>query len=131
MVGKIPLVSEAEAANPRAIDNFMPTRHAEMVGITVERRRHTFALRVSGDSMASLERDSFPEGAVVVVEPEMEPIAGDFVIARDGDGAVLFKQLVAHDDGIWLKPLNRRYPSRPLGSHQVIGVVRETVKSFR
>jgi SOS-response transcriptional repressor LexA len=131
MAHEVPILSPAEALQPEAVDNFMPARHAEMVAITVEKRRHTFAIRVRGDSMAASEHDSFPEGAMLVVEPDMTPIPGDYVIASDLCGEVLFQQLVADNDGFLLKPLNSRYPTRPLGEHRLIGVVRETMKSFR
>ena len=119
------------AVQAGAVDNFAPARHAETVATSVEIRRHTFAVRVPGDSMACQEQDSFPEGALLVVEPEMAPQDGDFVIARGADGEMVFKQLVAGADGFLLKPLNSRYPTRPLGEQTVVGVVRETIKSFR
>lgn len=127
----VPLVSEVEAGNYTAIDNFKGVGHLETIPVTTPVQRHTYALRVHGDSMESRGRDSFPEGSVIVVEPEMEPLPGDYVIALNTANETTFKQLVKDAGELFLKPLNPRYPIRPLGDAVVIGVVRELIKRFR
>jgi SOS-response transcriptional repressor LexA len=128
---EVPIVSEVEAGRYTTIDNFKLRRGLKMVPINVEIRRHTFALRVHGDSMISESHDSFPEGSVLIVEPDMEAISGDYVIAKNLDGETTFKQLVKDGGEYFLKPLNARYPIRPLGTAEIIGVVREFSKTFR
>jgi SOS-response transcriptional repressor LexA len=99
----------------------------DMVPTSVPVKRHTFALRVTGDSM----EPDFRPGMVLIVEPEMEPNPGDYVIAKNAEGETTFKQLVK-DGGDWyLKPLNDRYPIKPLGKARVIGVVRAVEHRFR
>jgi SOS-response transcriptional repressor LexA len=127
----VPIVSEVEAGRYTTIDNFKLRRGQKMVPINVEIRRHTFALRVHGDSMISESHDSFPEGSVLIVEPDMEAISGDYVIAKNLEGETTFKQLVKDGGEYFLKPLNPRYPIRPLGTAEIIGVVREFSKTFR
>lgn len=127
----VPLVSEVEAGNYTAIDNFKPKKGFEAVPVSVEVKRHTYALRVHGDSMVSDTGDSFPDGSIIIVEPEMEWLAGDYVIALNGANHTTFKQLVTDAGEFFLKPLNPRYPIRPLGDATVIGVVREFTKRFR
>ncbi|AMM24787.1 LexA family protein [Variovorax sp. PAMC 28711] len=131
MRAEVPLVSEVEAGNFTVIDNFKPDGKFERVPVTAPVKRHTYALRVHGDSMVSPSGDSFPEGSIIVVEPEMQPFSGDYVIAlREGNQAT-FKQLVADGGDMYLKPLNPRYPIRSLEGAVVIGVVREFTKRFR
>ncbi|MES3012234.1 MAG: S24 family peptidase [Pseudomonadota bacterium] len=128
---EVPLVSEVEAGNYTVIDNFKPRGRFETVPVSIPVKRHTYALRVHGDSMVSDSGDSFPEGAIVIVEPEMTPAAGDYVIVLNDANQTTFKQLVKDGGDLYLKPLNHRYPIKPLGNARVIGVVREFTKRFR
>jgi len=128
---EVPLVSEVEAGNYTAIDNFKPKGCFETIAVSVEVKRHTYALRVHGDSMVGDAGDSFPAGSILVVEPEMAPHPGDYVIALNEANQSTFKQLVSDGGELYLKPLNTRYPIKPLGKAKIIGVVREFTKRFR
>ncbi len=128
---QVPLVSELEAGNPTVIDNFRPHTRFSTVPVSVPVQRHTYAFRVHGDSMVSASADSFPDGSIIVVEPELQPQTGDYVIAVNEARETTFKQLVKDGGELFLKPLNLRYPVRPLGNATVIGVVREFSKRFR
>ena len=119
------------AGNYTAIENFKPKGCFETVPVSVEVKRHTYALRVHGDSMVSDTGDSFLEGSIVVVDPEMAPLPGDYVIVLNDANQTTFKQLVKDGGDLYLKPLNSRYPIKPLGAATVIGVVREFSKRFR
>lgn len=128
---EVPLVSAVEAGNYTVIDNFKSNKGFETVPVSVPIKRHTYALRVHGDSMVSETGDSFPEGSILVVEPEMEAEPGDYVIALNGANETTFKQLVKDGGDLYLKPLNTRYPIKRLDGARVIGVVREFTKRFR
>ena len=128
---EVPLISEVQAGNYTVIDNFQPRNGLDMVPVTVAIKRHPFALRVQGDSMVGDSIDSFPEGSLLIVEPEMEALPGDYVIALNSDNQTTFKQLIRDGGELFLKPLNVRYPIRPLGNAEIIGVVREFTKKFR
>jgi len=128
---EVPLVSEVEAGAYTVIDNFHPKGRFETVPVSVQVKRHTYALRVHGDSMVSDTGDSFPEGSIVIVEPEMPPLAGDYVIVLNDANQTTFKQLVKDGGDLYLKPLNSRYPIKPLGAAKIIGVVREFTTRFR
>ena len=128
---EVPLVSEVEAGNYTIIDNFCPDGSFDTVPTRVEVKRHTYALRVHGDSMVSETGDSFPSGAILIVEPEMEPQPGDYVIALNASNETTFKQLIKDSGDLYLKALNSRYPIKPLGDAKIIGVVREFTKRFR
>jgi len=127
----VPLVSEVEAGNYTVIDNFLPHPKFDTVPVSVPVQRHTYALRVHGDSMVSETGDSFPDGSLIIVEPELQALPGDYVIALNSENETTFKQLVKDGGELLLKPLNLRYPVNPLGSATVIGVVREFTKRFR
>lgn len=76
--------------------------------------KRAFALRVTGDSMTSPFPNvrSFPEGTIIIVDPDRGADPGDFVVAKDVDTQqATFKQLM-QDGGRWfLKALNPAYPA--------------------
>jgi len=127
-LSRVPLISWVSAGQAREpIDLYHPGDAEAWVETSVQVRAHTFALRVEGDSMAP----EFLPGALIVVEPELDPQPGNYVIARNGEGEVTFKQLVRDGADWYLKPLNERYPIKPLGGAKILGVVREQVRRYR
>ena len=120
--GEVSLLSNVQAGMyTNFVDNLHPGDELyEQIPTTVPVNRYTFALRVVGDSM----QPRFHEGDILVVEPEMEPNPGDYVIAKNGSEETTFKQLVRDGADLYLKPLNERYPIKPLGKSTIVGVVR-------
>jgi SOS-response transcriptional repressor LexA len=108
---EVPLVSEVVAGNYTVIDNFKPKQPVR------DRARHGARqaphLRPARARRQHGERDRrlFPDGAMVIVEPEMEALPGDYVIALNASNQTTFKQLVKDGGEFYLKPLNSRYPS--------------------
>jgi len=88
-----------------------------------------FALLVSGDSMTDAAASAtFPEGAYVLVNPNIEAVSGDFVVAMDTrDGATTFKKLQRNGDKTVLVPLNPAFDPIPVDSPyiRITGVVVE------
>ena len=126
--GKVPLISWVQAGHAsEVVDLLHPGEGFEWIDTTCQIKRHTYALRVRGDSMSP----DFPDGSVIIVEPEFDPLPGDYVIAKNGDDEATFKQLIKDGADYYLKPLNERYPIKPLGHYHVIGVVRQLVRQFR
>ena len=123
--GSVPIISSVQAGDFREVIDHLHPGEGDRIDVTVPVRAHTFALRVEGDSM----EPEFPEGIVVVVEPEMTPLPGQFVIAKNGDAATL-KQLIRDGEDYYLKPVNPRYPIKPLGNCRIIGVVREAIRRY-
>lgn len=84
-----------------------------------------FWLRVVGASMTSSSGDSFPEGFLILVAPDIEPRHGQYVIARMIDtNEATFKQLVRDAGELYLKPLNPSYPTKPIDdAWEVVGTV--------
>lgn len=127
--GEVPLLSNVQAGMyTEFVDNLHPTDGLyEQIPTTVPVNRYTFALRVSGDSM----QPKFNDGDILVVEPELDPNPGDYVIAKNGSEETTFKQLVKDGADWYLKPLNERYPIKPLEKSTIVGVVRAVETRFR
>lgn len=127
--GFVPLLSDVQAGNFKEfIDNFHPGDGGmERVAVTVPVKSHTFALRVTGDSM----EPEFTPGMILIIEPEIDPQPGDYVVAKNGSDETTFKQLIK-DGGDWyLKPVNPRYPIKLLGKSHIIGVLRAVERRYR
>jgi SOS-response transcriptional repressor LexA len=130
MRGKVPLISWTQAGDfASLVDNYHPGHAEEWVTTTVPVKRHTFALRVVGDSM----EPEFPDGTVIIVEPDMQADPGDFVVVRANGGLeCTFKQLMKDGNDWYLKPINDRYPIKPMPKDAVIiGVVRSQEKRYK
>ncbi len=125
---RVPVISWVQAgAMTPVTDIYAPGYAEEWVETPVPAKRHTYALRVRGDSM----EPTFPDGHIIIVDPDLDPMPGDYVIARNGDGEATFKQLIKDGSDWYLKPVNPRYPVKPLGEATIIGVVRAVEKRFR
>jgi SOS-response transcriptional repressor LexA len=125
------ILSPVEAGGFVSIDNLGPRSQLETVFVTVDVKKHTFALWVHGESMQGSGADSFPPGTIVVVEPDMKARPGDFVIVLNRAKQATFKQLILIDKVSYLKPLNSRFKTRLLGEGVIIGVVREAIWRLR
>lgn len=109
-----------EAVEPyhkRGIDRWYDTN--------VDCSENSFWLDVKGDSMTSPVGLSIPEGMVILVDPEVEPINGKLVVAKlDSENEATFKKLVIDAGRRFLKPLNPQYPMIEFnGNCCIIGVV--------
>lgn len=88
---------------------------------------NSFALEVKGDSMTNPNGlPTIPEGATVIVDPDVEPLNGKIVVARlDGTNEATVKKLVIDGPQKFLVPLNPRYPNISInGNCLIIGVVK-------
>jgi len=94
-----------------------------------------FALQIKGDSM----QPDFKEGDRIIVDCEVSPRPGDFVVAKNSDEEATFKKyrlLRIGEDGrevFELVPLNQDYPSMRSDQHhvQIIGTMVEHRKYYR
>ncbi len=86
-----------------------------------------FVLMVLGDQMLP----EFEEGWVITIDPSAPARDGSFVIAQLPDD-LYFRQLVKHDEGWMLKPLNPIYENIPIDDLSGIkGVVVQKSKPGR
>lgn len=130
---RVPIISWEQAANwGDIVEKFQPGGAQEWTTAFETPSPTSFALRVKGDSMAnpSLRGPSFPEGTLILVEPERRAIFDDYVIGIDTQTQqATFKQLIT-DGGRWfLRPLNRAYPTVEIDdpARRVVGKVTEFI----
>ena len=85
-----------------------------------------FWLEVEGQSMTAPPggKPSFPEGMLILVDPEEEVEFGDFCVARLLNDEFTFKRLIREGGIEYLEPLNPRYDLIPInGNCTIIGKV--------
>jgi len=87
--------------------------------------RNLFALRVENDSMEPI----FHPGDIIVVNPNLKPESGDYVIVRiKGEGEVTFKKLVLKNNLVILKPLNPKYEDMILSKKKDFEIIGKVVE---
>lgn len=110
---RVPLISYVQAgalAHKNPIEAFDGS--FEYVMTDMDWSQFTFALRIEGDSM----EPDFRQGDVIIVDPEIEPAPGEFVVAKNGDHEATFKKYRPTGMGLHgvynfeLTPLNPDYP---------------------
>lgn len=86
---KIPIISYVQAGIWRDIVDTYPVGHSdETVSAKAEYGLHTFALRIQGNSM----EPEFKEGDIVVIDPDVVPRPGDYVVAKNHAEEATFKK---------------------------------------
>ena len=136
----VPLISKIQAGRWREIvDVFQPGDAEEWIPTAHKVSRTAFALRICGDSMYRPDSpDSFRDGDVVIIDPEVAPRPGSFVAARNGKEEATFKKYRPrglNDRGqeyFELVPLNQDYPimRSDLESITIIGTAVEMRKKL-
>ena len=130
-VSPLPLVSWVRAGQwNEVVDVYPPGEGEKLVYTTRKVGTRAYALRVVGDSMENPNgRPTYPQGSIIIVDPDREPMHGNAVIVRlDDSKEATFKQLIIEGGVRYLKPLNPRYPIMKIGAHATFcGVVVQTV----
>lgn len=131
---EVPLISWVQAGQWSELeDAFQPGDAEKWVATYAKVSKHAFALRIVGDSMTNPGgAPSFPEGTIIIVDPERAAQPGKFVVVRQNvDTECTFKQLVSDAGKHFLKPLNPRYPLLEMLPDAVIaGVLVQAVMDF-
>ena len=112
-VHSLPLISWVRAGQWNdVVDVYRPGEGEKSVYTTRKVGSRAYALRVVGDSMENPNgRPTYPQGSIIIVDPDREPIHSSPVIVRLEDSKqATFKQLVIEGGVRYLKPLNPRYP---------------------
>lgn len=128
---KVPVISWVQAgALTDVVDNYEPGQADEWVDAIFSKPGvRSFALRVQNDSMTNPHGSpSFPEGSVIIVDPDRAPLVGDYVVAKDiVTQRATFKKLASDGSRYFLRALNPGYPPVEIDSPElrVIGVVTE------
>jgi len=130
-VSSVPLVSWVRAGQwNEVVDVYPPGEGEKPVYTTRKVGPRAYALRVVGDSMENPNgRPTYPQGSIIIVDPDRESRHGNAVIVRLEDSKeATFKQLIVEGGVQYLKPLNPRYPIMKIGSNaSFCGVVVQTV----
>lgn len=131
IIGGIPLISFVQAGGWSGIvDNFQPGDAEEWLPRMTGVGPRSFALRVSGTSMAP----DYQPGDIIVVDPDCRYNNGSLVVARlNGDNEATFKRLVIDGGSTFLEPINQRYQPLDITGRDVTicGVVRQMVRNVQ
>jgi SOS-response transcriptional repressor LexA len=106
-----PIISPIQAGHWREIVDSFPRGGAdEYIMGSNTYGKHTFALRITGNSM----EPEFKEGDIVVIDPDVMPSPGDFVVAKNHEEAATFKKyrprgIMDGKEVFELIPLNEDY----------------------
>jgi SOS-response transcriptional repressor LexA len=124
---EIPIIPWAITCDWQNFDPYEIGLTKNWISTTKTAHPNAFALVVRDDSM----EPGFSVGDIITVDPGRDPVNGSYVVARNRYG-VTFKQLVTDDCGVYLKPLNRKYPLREITSAKIciLGVVVEKRKGL-
>ena len=86
---RIPLISYVQAGHmTEAVDSYAVGAGADWILTDLELSPTAFALKIKGDSMLP----EFREGDTVIIDPHVQPLPGDFVVAKNGDHEATFKK---------------------------------------
>lgn len=96
---------------------------------------HSFALKIKGKSM----EPEFTEGDLIIVDPEIQPLPGDYVVAKNGEHEATFKKYKARgvdaegNEIFSIVPLNDDFPTKHSDKEpiNIIGVMVEHRKFRR
>ena len=127
---KIPVISYVQAgAWTETCDRRLHDGATEYIQTDIDLGKMSFALEVRGDSM----KPDILEGDVVIVDPDVQPVPGDYVVAKNGSHEATIKRYrprgtnEAGEEYFELVPANPDYPTIRSDHSQVmiIGVVME------
>jgi SOS-response transcriptional repressor LexA len=135
-VRPIPVISAVQAGQLKDMENPYAPGDGYSIEYTDQKlSRWAFALEVEGESMLPI----FKPGDRLIVDPDLAPQPGDYVIARNGSDQATFKKyrprgMDSKGEMIFeLVPLNDDYPTMRSDIEHliVIGVVTEHRKKLR
>lgn len=113
-IRRVPLISHIQAGLwCEVVDSFLPGDANDWLLTDMDLSSSAFALEIKGLSMLP----EFNPGDRVIIDPEVAPLPGDFVAAKNGEEEATFKKyrprgMDAHGNTIFeLVPLNEDFPS--------------------
>ncbi len=85
---KIPVISYVQAGQWTEIFDRLDTSGYEYLMTDLDVSEQGFALEITGDSM----EPDFKAGDFIIVDPKVQPLTGEFVVAINGDYEATFKK---------------------------------------
>lgn len=122
----VPLLSWAQVGRGMGDGGALKKSEAVYIYTGTNVGHGAFGLKVRGESMVDTSGGtSYPDGAVIVVDPTLEAEPGDDVVVLLSTAAeAVFKRLDFDGEKKYLKPLNSRYPIAELPADaKILGVV--------
>lgn len=132
----IPVISAVQAGLLKEVtDSYAPGAGFDVIYTDMDISSRAFALEIEGESMLP----EFRPGDRVIIDPDLQPNPGDFVVAKNGEEEATFKKYrprsinAAGQTIFELVPLNEDYPTMrsDLQELYVIGVMVEHRKKYR
>ena len=130
----VPIISWIQAGDWQEInDQFEPGDADDFILVCRNISKHTFALRIEGDSM----EPEFSQGDFIIVDPAVQPETGRYVVAKTNNGngnngEATFKQFVRDGNSVFLRPLNDKYPLMDMTGKKfkIVGCVVQKTKEY-
>lgn len=119
-VRRVPLLSYVQAGSMEACCVDLSEAYGEYLTTDMALSDHSFALEIKGDSMVpppGSNEEAFYEGDRIIVDCQVTPLPGDFVVARNGEHEATFKKYRPRGldkqgrEVFELVPLNPDYPT--------------------
>lgn len=124
---KYPLFTSVQAGALTVItESYTKDDALAWISSTKKASDRAFWLKVSGNSMTSPlgYGASFPDGILILVDPEIQANPGDFCVAQMNGDEYTFKRLIRDGGANYLQPLNPQFPLIPCnGTANIIGKV--------
>lgn len=124
---KYPVFSHVQAGIFSTETRSFTTHDAEgWVSTTQRAGSNAFWLEVEGHSMTAPagSKPSFPEGMLILVDPDEPVDPGDYCIARLCGDEFTFKKLIKDSGQVFLQPLNPQFPLIPCNENcRIVGKV--------
>lgn len=133
-VREVPLLSHIQVMGVGFdFDEFIKSSSAsDFIPAPPSAGEYSFAVEVIGESMTSNTGVSFPEGTIVIIDPEDMPENGDFgLFSHLRDNEITFRQYIIDQGKEYLRPLNPHFPIVTMG-HDIapIGKIIYSQQSF-
>lgn len=131
-VYEYPLLTEVQAGSFSSVSSYTERDAISWVATTVKASNSSFWLEVSGHSMTAPPgvKPSFPEGMLILVDPEQGVDVGDFCVAGIfNDSEVTFKRFTREDGKPWLEPLNPNPRYQAIECNENCRIIGKVVKA--
>ncbi|MCU5775088.1 LexA family transcriptional regulator [Erwiniaceae bacterium BAC15a-03b] len=127
-----PLFTSVQAGSFAEVGTYTGDNAKLWVATTKKASEKAFWLEVSGHSMTAPQgsKPSFPEGMLILVDPEEDVEPGDFCVAGiHNDSEVTFKRFVWEDGKPWLEPLNTNPRYQSIECNENCRIIGKVVKA--